>query len=122
VNTPKGHTRKIKQSGGLSDYKLIGENTMKSIFEQNGGTYSTNGDYLIPDIILKDPSPDIVKRLGLYACLRQRHLKNHSAITYNQLLLSEWLYQHLQEVDELANERLRHRIPNEVILSELVYE
>jgi hypothetical protein len=94
---------------------------MKSIFEQNSGTFRIEGDYLIPDIILKDPSPDMVKQLGLYACLRQRHLKNHRTITYNQLLLSERLYSHLRGVDKVANERLRLGISNETILSELVY-
>ena len=85
-------------------------------------TYSRVGDYLLPDIRLNDPPTDLVKPLGKYGRLRQRYLREHRTIFYNTLLLSERLYPHLRETDETAKERRQRGVPEEIILSELVYE
>jgi hypothetical protein len=85
-------------------------------------TYSCIGDYLLPDIQLNEPPPELVKPLGRYGQLRQKFLREHRAITYSMLLLSERLYPHLRDVDEIAKERQRRGVPDEIILSELVYE
>ena len=42
---------------------------MKSIFEQNGGTYTQVGDYLIPDISLPDAP---AYPIGKYDRMRKR--------------------------------------------------
>ena len=85
-------------------------------------SYSLVGDYLLPDIKLSDPPPDLVKPLGRYGQLRQRYLQEHRTIFYNTLLLSERLYPHLRDVDDTARERKRHSVSEEIILAELIYE
>ena len=85
-------------------------------------TYSRVGDYLLPDIRLNEPPPDLVRPLGRYGQLRQRFLREHRTIFYNTLLLSERLYPHLRDTDETARERRQRGVPDEIILAELVYE
>ena len=85
-------------------------------------TYTRVSDYLLPDIRLSEPPPELIRPLGRYGLLRQRFLKEHRAITYSALLLSEKLYPHLRDVDEIARERRRRGVSEEIILSELVYE
>ena len=85
-------------------------------------TYSRVGDYLLPDIRLNEPPPDLVKPLSKYGQLRQRFLREHRTTFYNTLLLSERLYPHLRDTDETARERRHRGVPEEIILSELVYE
>ena len=85
-------------------------------------TYSRVCDYFIPNIILSEPPCETVKPLGRYGQLRQNYLKEHRPIFYNTLLLSERLYPHLRDTDETARERKLRGVPEEIILSELVYE
>jgi hypothetical protein len=86
-------------------------------------TYTRVGDYLLPDIVLREkPSSDSGESLGRYARMRRAFLKEHRTIFYNTLLLSEQLFSHLNEVDETANERRERGVSEEVILSELVYD
>ena len=85
-------------------------------------TYTNHCGYLIPDIILNEPPPELVKPIGRYGQLRKQFLKEHRAITYSKLLLSEKLFPHLRDVDEIARERRKRGVPEEVILTELVYE
>ena len=78
------------------------ETTMKSLFEQLGGTYCKQGDYLIPNLALpKSKENDI----GIYG---QRHLKflqEYRRLTYINLLTSGTLNEYLSEVDKQARER-----------------
>ena len=85
-------------------------------------TYSRAGDYLLPDIRLNEPPPELVRRIGRYGQLRQRYLREHRTTFYNTLLLSERLYPRLRDTDETARERRQRGVPEEIILSELVYE
>ena len=87
-------------------------------------TYTRVGDYLIPDITLREkPPPDgYGEPLGRYARMRRTFLREHRTIFYNTLLLSEQLFPHLRDVDETANERRQRGVSEEVILAELVYE
>ena len=75
---------------------------------ENKLTYIQNGDYLIPDLKLTEQSP---KPLGKYGRMRKTYLKEHRPILYNQLLMTEKLYPHLQEIDETANRRLEQMMP-----------
>ena len=84
--------------------------------------YTPVGDYLIPIIVLQEPLSNDVTPLGKYGMLRKKYLKEHRTITYNTLLLKEKLYQHLREADEIARERYQRGVPEEIILSEIVYE
>ena len=87
-------------------------------------TYTRRGDYLLPDITLREqPPPDgCGDPLGRYARMRRAFLREHRAIFYNTLLLSEALYPHLREIDETANDRRTRGVSEEVILMELVYD
>ncbi|MDR2571180.1 MAG: TnpV protein, partial [Oscillospiraceae bacterium] len=78
-------------------------------------TYHVSGDYLIPDIILNEPSIELVKTLGMCGQLRQKYLQEHRSITYSKLLLSERLYPHLREVDEIAKKRKQRGVSEEII-------
>ena len=85
-------------------------------------TYTQSGDYLIPDITLRDLTPPdgFGEPLGRYARMRRAFLKEHRTIFYNTLLLSERLFPHLRDVDKTATERRERGVSEEVILSELV--
>ena len=85
-------------------------------------TYHIVGDFLLPDLILDEPPPTFVAPLGRYGQLRQKYLRENRPITYSTLMLAERLYTHLRDVDEIAQERKRRGVPEEVILSEIIYE
>ena len=59
---------------------------MKSIFEQMGGTYRQEGDYLIPNLSLPDESE---YQIGKYGRMRRSYLKEHRPILYTNLLTAE---------------------------------
>ena len=84
---------------------------MKSIFEQNGGTYTRAGDYLIPDISLPDAP---AYSIGKYGRMREAFLKEHRPGLYTRLILSGKLQEHLAEVERTCNERLDLMIPQMV--------
>ena len=69
---------------------------MKSIFEEMGGTYRREGDYLIPNLELPNTEHE---QIGRYGRLRQTYLKEHRPALYNTLRLNGTLYQHLAEID-----------------------
>ncbi|NDO18063.1 TnpV protein [Lachnospiraceae bacterium MD329] len=73
---------------------------MKSNFEQIGGTYRQAGDYLIPDLEVKNESMDI----GKYGRMREAFLKNHRNSIYTALLLTGELDKHLLEIEETARQ------------------
>jgi len=75
---------------------------IKSLFEQNGGTYSRRGDYSIPNFTVPtDPECHI----GVWGLRRLNYLKTHRRILYVNLLTSGKLTEHLCEVDAVAYER-----------------
>ena len=65
-------------------------------------TYSTVGDYQLPNLILNQPR----KPLGKYGRLRRTYLKEQRPILWNSLLLSEKLFPHLSEIEQTAQRRL----------------
>ena len=76
---------------------------MKSLFEQMGGTYRQEGDYLIPNLYLPD-EPDY--QIGKYGHMRRSYLKAHRPVLYANYLTSGTLHQHLAEIDQACNERM----------------
>ena len=76
---------------------------MKSLFEEMGGTYRQEGDYLIPNLVLED-SDDY--QIGKYGRMRRRYLKEHRPGFYNTLILDGTLFKHLSEIDHACNERM----------------
>ena len=76
---------------------------MKSLFEQMGGTYRREGDYLIPNLTLPDTGDN---QIGKYGRMRRSYLKEHRSILYTNLLTSGTLHRHLAEIDQACNERM----------------
>ena len=76
---------------------------MKTIFEETGGTYRREGDYLIPNL-LPPESPE--HSIGKYGRLCKTYLKEHQPIVYNALILSGTLLQYLAHIDRICNERM----------------
>ena len=66
-------------------------------------TYSTIGDYQLPNLILSQPR----KPLGKYGRLRRTYLMNHRPVLYNTMLLNGSLYPHLMEVEQTAESQMQ---------------
>ena len=66
-------------------------------------TYSKCGDYLIPDLVLSDTKE---YHIGKYGRLRRAYLKEHRPILYTDLIITEKLFPHLEEIDTACRERL----------------
>ena len=75
---------------------------MKSLYEELGGTYRQVGDYFIPDIELPERNYEI----GKYGRMLHRYLKEHRKIQYTTMILDGTLYDHLEEIDRICNERI----------------
>ena len=70
---------------------------------ENGIHYTLHSDYYLPDLKL----PDVESRtLGKYGRLHRQFLKEHKQVLYNELILSGKLFEHLYEIDAIANSRL----------------
>ena len=76
---------------------------MKSFFEQNGGTYTKVGEYLLPDLVM-DPQPE--GEIGVWGWRRKQYLKEHRKGTYNAMLLQGTLTQHLINTNAAAMDML----------------
>jgi len=79
--------------------------------------YTRVGDYLLPDIKLRDPPAT----LGVFGEKHKVYLREHRPILYSRLLLSETLYPLCREIDEAAANRLSLGMSTGDILAELVY-
>ena len=71
----------------------------KTLYEQMGGTYTTQGDYYLPDLTIP---PEEERPIGVWAQRRLRYLKQHHKILYYNLLTSGKLHSHLADVEEEA--------------------
>lgn len=76
---------------------------MKSIFEEMGGTYRREGDYLIPNLTLPDTGDYTI---GKYGRMRRTYLKDHHPAFYSTLILDGTLFKHLAEIEQACNERM----------------
>ena len=77
---------------------------MKSLFEELGGTYRPEGDYLIPNLSLPPETEEL--QIGKYGRLRRRYLKEHRPVLYDNLILRGTLMEHLSEIDRTCNDWL----------------
>ena len=69
----------------------------KSIFEQIGGTYYQESDYLLPNLTPPESVP-----IGIWGQRRSHYLKTHRNPIYTALFLSGELDSHLSEIDQQA--------------------
>ena len=75
---------------------------MKTIFENNGGSYTQQGDYLLPNLILPDENK---RQTSVWWMRHRRYLKSNRRVLYYNLLTSGKLYNYLADV-ELQAENL----------------
>ena len=71
-------------------------------------TYHQEGDYLIPDLVIKKDRRHY--QIGKYGYLRLDFLKNHKRGLYCELSLKNELNKHLIEVDKEANIKVNNLI------------
>ena len=79
----------------------------KTIFEELGGRYERQGDYLIPRIALPAEKE---QPIGLFGQRHLDYLKQHRRVTYINLLTSGRLNSYLADIDRQAQERLERLI------------
>ena len=68
-------------------------------------TYRREGDYLIPNLYIKDYKKCDYS-IGKYGRLRLNYLKEHKRVLYTELLLTGKLSKHLALIDEDAKKRV----------------
>ena len=91
---------------------------MKTIFEQNVGTYRKQGDYLISNLTLST-EPEF--QLGKYAMIHRAYLEQHRRIVYINFLTSGRLNAYLYEVEQTVLTRLKQTI-NQLAIAQGVTE
>lgn len=72
----------------------------KTIFEEMGGAYVRQGDYLLPCLSL--PAEKENKPIGVWGQRYLRYLKQHRKALYTNLLTSGKLNSYLADIDEQA--------------------
>ena len=72
---------------------------MKTIFENIGGSYTQQGNYLLPNLTLPDENE---KQIGVWGMRHRRYLKSNHRILYYNLLTSCKLNNYLADVDKRA--------------------
>lgn len=77
---------------------------MKTVFEEMGGEYIQQGDYLIPNLALPAEEENIV--LGRFGMAHKKWLKTSKPVLYNQILLNATLFRHCKEVETRVAEML----------------
>ena len=74
---------------------------MKTLFEQQGGTYTMQGDYRLPNLL---PPTEEERPIGVWGQRRLNYLKHHRKVLYYNLLTSGKLHSHLADVEEQAQD------------------
>ena len=75
----------------------------KTIFEEMGGTYIRQGDYLIPCLTL--PEEEEQRIIGVWGQRHLRYLKEYRRGTYLNLLTNGRLNDYLADIEEQAQKR-----------------
>lgn len=91
---------------------------MKSLFEQLGGTYSKQSDYLIPNLTLPKSEEN---HIGFYGQQHLKYLQEYRKLTYINLLTSGELDKYLSEIDKYARERF-YRIVKQLKITQGITE
>ena len=71
----------------------------KSLFEQMGGTYRQEGDYLLPDVELPEEKP-----IGVWGTRYYHHLRKANRVLFSQLVISGKMNDYLADIDRQAEE------------------
>ena len=73
-----------------------------TLFEQLGGTYTQQGDYLLPNLAL--PAEKETGNIGVWALRHKRYMKQHHKALYYNLLTSGKLDSYLADIEEQAQQ------------------
>lgn len=73
---------------------------MKTIFENNGGTYTQVSDYLLPNLSLTAEEKET--NIGVWAMKHKRYLKQNHKVRYYNLLTSGKLNSYLVDIEQQA--------------------
>ena len=79
----------------------------KSLFEERGGKYERQGDYLIPSLTV--PAEE-EQPIGIWGQRHLDYLKHYRKVTYTNLLTSGRLGVYLADIDRQAQERFERLI------------
>ena len=79
----------------------------KSLFEQLGGTYRKESDYLIPCLTV--PAEE-EQSIGIWGQRHLNYLKQHQKVIYTNLLTSGKLNTYLADINRQAQERFERLI------------
>lgn len=91
----------------------------KTIFEEMGGTYARQGDYLLPCLFL--PAEKENKPIGVWGQRHLRYLKQHRKVLYTNLLTSGKLNSYLADIDE-QSENMFFRLVEQMAERESITE
>ena len=80
----------------------------KTIFEEMGGTYIRNGDYLIPCLTL--PEEEGQRFIGVWGQRHLRYLKEYRRSVYLNLITSGRVNDYLADIEEQAQERFERGV------------
>ena len=72
---------------------------MQTDFEAMGGTHTSEGDYLLPNVEVPESS-----QIGIWGERRRKYLQTSQRALYTAMLLGDTLNVHLAEVDKSATE------------------
>ena len=72
---------------------------MQTDFEALGGVYTSEGDYLLPNVEVP-----VSPKIGIWGERRRRYLQTSQRARYTAMLLGDTLNAHLAEVDKSATE------------------
>ena len=68
--------------------------------------YTMTDEVLLPELSLPETEP-----IGRYGRMRQKYLREHRLILWNQMVLNGTLWPHLHEIEEAAQSRIDLMLP-----------
>lgn len=74
------------------------------IDEKTGISYTLQGDYYLPDLVLPDENE--TNSIGMWGQRRLRYIKQHRKVFYTNLLTSGKLYGYLADINKQAEDML----------------
>ena len=73
-----------------------------TIFEKQGGTYTQQGDYMLPDLLQAEEEKEA--NIGIWAMRHKRYLKQNHKVLYYNLLTSGKLNSYLADIEQQAQQ------------------
>ena len=92
----------------------------ETLFEQFGGTYTKQGDYLLPNLALP-AEKETTGNIGIWATRHKRYLKQHHKVLYYNLLTNGKMNSYLADIEQQA-QQLFLRLVKELAEKENVTE